>query len=66
MVDQYERNIVVSCKVISEAPVAVSWYKDGQRLHQTDKYRLQKLYDDTYTLTIYNVDEWDTGTGCLI
>ncbi|VDK72604.1 unnamed protein product [Litomosoides sigmodontis] len=61
MVDQYERNIVVSCKVLSEAPVAVSWYKGGERLHHTDKYRLKKLYDDTYTLTIYNVDKWDEG-----
>uniref|UniRef100_A0A0R3RRM4 Ig-like domain-containing protein n=1 Tax=Elaeophora elaphi TaxID=1147741 RepID=A0A0R3RRM4_9BILA len=59
--NQYEHDIVVSCKVISEAPVVVSWYKNGQRLYQTYKYRMQKLSDNTYTLTICNFDKWDEG-----
>nr|CDQ05432.1 Bm6219, isoform k [Brugia malayi] len=59
---QYEDDMIVSCKVISETPVVISWFKDGQRLYQTYKYRMQKLSDNTYTLTICNVDKWDEGS----
>ncbi|VDM22392.1 unnamed protein product, partial [Wuchereria bancrofti] len=59
---QYEDDMIVSCKVISEIPAVVSWFKDGQRLYQTYKYRMQKLSDNTYTLTICNVDKWDEGS----
>ncbi|CAG9532189.1 unnamed protein product, partial [Cercopithifilaria johnstoni] len=62
MSKQYEYDMVVSCKVISETPAVVSWYKNGQCLHQTYKYRMQKLSDNTYTLTICNVDKWDEGS----
>ncbi|KAL3986031.1 Immunoglobulin I-set domain family protein [Acanthocheilonema viteae] len=61
MSKQYEHDMVVSCKVISETPIVVSWYKDGQRLYQSYKYRIQKLSDNTYTLTICNVDKRDEG-----
>uniref|UniRef100_A0A915PVQ5 Ig-like domain-containing protein n=1 Tax=Setaria digitata TaxID=48799 RepID=A0A915PVQ5_9BILA len=59
---QYEHETVVSCKLTSETPVQVSWYKDGQRLYQTYKYRMQKLSDNTYILAICNIDKWDEGT----
>lgn len=63
---QYEHDMIVSCKVISDTPVVVSWYKDGQCLYQTYKYRMDKLSDNTYTLTICNVEKWDEGINCLI
>ncbi|EJD75389.1 immunoglobulin I-set domain-containing protein, variant, partial [Loa loa] len=59
---QYEQDTVVSCDVISETPVVISWYKDGQRLYSTYKYRMQKLSDNTYTLTICNIDKRDEGS----
>ncbi|MCP9264542.1 Titin [Dirofilaria immitis] len=59
---EYDDKIIVSYKVISETPVMISWYKDGQQLYQSYKYRMQTLNDNTHTFIICSVDRWDEGT----
>ncbi|VDM40900.1 unnamed protein product, partial [Toxocara canis] len=52
---------VLMCKVHSEAPVEISWYRNDVQLQQTDKYTMHSLANGTQTLTIKNVTKQDEG-----
>ncbi|VDN17714.1 unnamed protein product, partial [Gongylonema pulchrum] len=57
---QYEHETVVSCLVLSDVPVQVTWFKDGKRLLPSYKHRMESR-GNMHILTICDVDKLDEG-----
>lgn len=53
-------NITLECRVAGSQPLVVSWYKDSEELHSSDKYRLD-FSDSTASVTISGLEQSDGG-----
>lgn len=56
------KTIKLHCKIIGEPELLISWYKDGEKLYNSSKYKIDNdLGTGFLTLTIYDVDQNDEG-----
>ncbi|XP_023226179.1 muscle M-line assembly protein unc-89-like [Centruroides sculpturatus] len=56
------KNMKLQCKVIGESELTIFWYKDGQKLHNSSKYKIDNDHKTGHlSLTIYDVNQSDEG-----
>ncbi|XP_031784412.1 obscurin isoform X6 [Nasonia vitripennis] len=63
---QSEETINMSVQIQGSPVPEVSWYKDNKRILESDRTRISKEADDTYTLTIKSACLEDSGSYSII